>query len=293
MSRKVIVPEGGPEIVRVALSKVKTDETFQRPKDEKRVEKIASDWEDDRSDIPKVRPNNDGTYKIRIDENGIKWLDGTGTVHPINGQHTIDGAKAHGFTHLDMAFYKEMTAERGAIVFAKQVVNRRAVDSYQQFDKLVKGGDANAVKLEAVIYDLGWMRLNPWEYDANGFYAITTGWAIAYGDYKGASPLRFETIGKFVNEVWPDDPARMQGDLLRALNNFLIKFEAHPNFNMKRFKEKLGAQPAQHIIAEAKTRNQEARKREKMDVQKFLHRIFLEMYDHGARKPLQVREGQE
>lgn len=290
---KVVVPEGGPQIVRIPLNKVKIDPNYQRPRDQKRVERIAADWEDDRSDIAKARLNNDGTYKIRMDVDGTKWLEGTGTVHILNGQHTVTAAQLNGFTHLDMALYMDMDEKRGAIVFAKQVVNRRGVDAYEQFDKLVKGGDANAVKLEGVIYDLGWMRLNPWEYDANGFYAITTAWGIAYGDYKGASALRFETIGKFVNEVWPEDPSRMQGDLLRALNTFFLKYESHPNFDMKRFKSKLGAQPAQNIISEAKQRNQEARKREKMDVQKFLHRIFLEMYDHGARKTLQPREGTE
>lgn len=183
---------------RVPLNTLKVDERYQRPLDEKRVAKIARDFDERLF----------GTLEIS-QRNGKSAV--------FDGQHRLAAAQQLGMKDVPCLVHSNLEPEEEARLFVALQQNRRGIKPVDKFVARVFAGDEQAVEVDSIIREVGY-EVRPSNGGRTGAIQAITTVEWVYRRY-GAKHLT--TTLEFIRDLWAGDDHSTDGSLVSGVAQFL------------------------------------------------------------------------
>lgn len=219
-----------PVYMQVHSSRIYVDPAYQRPVDEKRIERIVKEFN------PAI------VSPVKVSErDGAYWV--------FDGQHTLEALKKrNGDCDLFVycAVFHGLTREDEAYLFSEQIGLSRGVRTSIKLRALYLSGDKAVVDLRNTIENLG-IRFDFTTYQGKcKIVACST----AYKIYMRMGQKDFEDMLKVILQSWADEPDRLSKEMLNGMYYFFTTYKGE--FDMKKAVSQFSKVPLRTVVMKAR-----------------------------------------
>jgi hypothetical protein len=235
---------------------ISIDDSYQRPLDRERVQRIARAWDDARCGYLEVNQRPDGSY------------------FAMNGQHRLEAARTAKVEYVACRIFTFASVELEALWFAGQAADTRRVEALSRMKARIRGGDAVAVAINRMIHEHGY----------------TFGWSFgkaAPGSTRAAAALEelyrrdaelLDYLLTIMQQAWGDAPNAVSDTTLHGLAFFEQKY--HGIYDRARLVMVLKPQEPNVLRQRAFTRAQLSGGG---SAERHLMMMIADLYDRGKR----------
>ncbi len=191
--------------------------TYQRELNPKRVQKIASEFDEHIANEPKVSLRN-GHYYV------------------FDGQHTIAARKYRNSGNdlpIRCKVYRGMTEGEEALLFAQQTGASAILGAGAKIRALIYGGDPEAIHFMRTTEDSG-IRLDYGQQRGNARIGCI---ATALNEYRKVGPERYKEALEAIIEAWEGDPDSMRAETIIGVTRFVDLY--HQEYDRDRLVKRL------------------------------------------------------
>lgn len=185
-----------PRYKKVPLDKLIVDPAYQRELDEKRVEKIVTEFD----------PALLGTLEVSV-RNGKSAV--------FDGQHRLAALKEVGETSAPCLVHEGLSVPEEAMLFVRLQTERRALKPLDRFKARLRAGEEEALEIAQAAKDAGYV-ISSGGGDDNRIGAVT---ALDRVYQRGGPPLLQDAL--FLLSTWKGEPGGTDGALIEGLGIFI------------------------------------------------------------------------
>lgn len=252
--------EGFAESVRVLVSLLRIDYTYQRPTDSARVERMARDFD----------PRLCGHIKVSRRADGYCYI--------MDGQHRYLAALKAGYLRIPCEIYHGLDIPQEAAYFYEWNTSTKKPSLYELHRAAVAQGSTKAAEIDAILAEYGCRLVERGMRGRACVMAVETVQRIYTSRHGGAKLLR-EVFG-IVSGAWSlADPIALRGEILWGLARFLIKCQGCPGYRPHRLLAALGRNEPAVIMRRARDKADALRLHTSTGVML----VIRELYNSGAR----------
>ena len=199
-----------------------------------RVRKMAAEWDSSRAGTIEVnhRPD-DGLYAI------------------MDGGTRFEAAKIAGVRYLHAHIHEGKSLSEEARTFVDLNVDRTGLPALEVFNGLVKAGDADALRLVAVVEAEGFSIPRRKSGGNASFDAIAAIGALQSIYRTGGEDILRDTL-RIVRTCWEWDKRARSAPILSGVAGVLYFYKNHPNFDKATLIDRMTRQPLNRLVQRGK-----------------------------------------
>lgn len=216
----------------IPTGRIKVDTMYQRPLNERRVERMSRDWSPVLAQTIDVSARN-------------------GTFFVIDGQHRLAAARSANVEQLAATVHYGLSPAEEADLFAQLNTLRVRPTTHAIFRAQLEAQDPVALEIAdaARRADVG-LELGMSGGRASSPRVTRAVGALLAVHRSGGQRLVFETL-KTLRQAWPEDPSALEAVPLFGVASFIATYRDHPRFDLDRIHRKLGELPTSTFIRRA------------------------------------------
>lgn len=241
---------------KIPFSKIDVDIRYQRNVDEKRVQVMAKNYDPSRIGVLVVAPRPHGRFVV------------------IDGQHRRAAAALAGHNNVATLceVHEGLSETQEAEMFLLLNEGRKPVKIWDKYRARLIAGHRVAVEMTEIVKSVGLSITSSSR--RNGVAAIK---AVEFAYHKN----NLKDVLLILKKAWPSDPAGLDGELIKAVSNFVVDFGVQDaEIDHDRLTEKLSRKAPTRVKALIDANVQAGLKR------RYAGLIVLrELYNTGMRAP--------
>lgn len=223
---------GNAVCTRVSIDKLVVDGKYQRPVEEKRVERIVNEFDSKLLGTLELSERKNGTFAV------------------IDGQHRYEALKRVGRKTVPSLVHKNLTVKEEADLFARTNMGRKPLTPVQRFRAQVFAGDPQAVAISKIVTKCGFKVDYSETSTELGAIASVVALEQAYRNHGGEHLTQMlETI----RDLWFGERYAVSANIIRGMGKFLMMYGE--NLNQTHL-DRLSRTPSQAIVRRAQERSQ-------------------------------------
>lgn len=216
----------------VPTGRLKVDALYQRPLNERRVERMSREWSPVLAQTIDVSARN-GAYFV------------------IDGQHRLAAARSANVAQLAAIVHYGLSPSEEADLFARLNTLRVRPTTHSIFRAQLEAQDpvaleiADAARRADVALELGMSGGR----SASPRVTRAVGALLAV-HRSGGHALVYDTL-RVLRTAWPEDPSALEAVPIFGVASFIATYRGHPRFDLERIHKKLGELPTNVFIRRA------------------------------------------
>lgn len=214
------------EIIRTGSLKI--DPNYQRPLDQKRVEKMAANWKGDLAGALVVSRRN-----------GVSYV--------IDGQQRLAAARIRLLAELPALVHEDLTPSQEASLFVGLNTEQRRPSFFDLYRARLAAGDEHAMWLQDMIMGLGLTMVDHQPRVPTQLRAALTVWQLGFTDRRSAKDALEIAFG-----AWPADLRHFESSIVGGIAGFVRIYRDHPQYSKVRLTAKLGEHSARDLYQRAR-----------------------------------------
>lgn len=214
------------EVVQTATLKI--DPNYQRALDEKRVQRMSTEWDDALASALTISRRNGSSYVI-------------------DGQQRLAAARLRMLRELPALVHEGLSPSEEAALFVGLNTEARRPSFFAIYRARLVAADEHAIWLADLLHTKGLVAVDHMPRRAEQLRAIQVLWTLGKVD-----PRSVREALDVIIEAWPDDLRRFESHVLNGVWGFIHVYRDHPRYEQRRLTAKLGEGPAKTIYQRAK-----------------------------------------